>query len=71
MRAFLDRIESSLRENPRPITVIYVNPADHHLFGRSGIVEVPLHGRAAWLLKLLSPFEVRAYEFAAGKTDKS
>ena len=69
MRAFLDRIERSVRENPRAITLIYVNPADHHLFERPGIVEVPLRGRAAWLLKLLSPFEVHAYEFETGKTD--
>ena len=59
----------SVRENPRAITLIYVNPADHHLFERPGIVEVPLRGRAAWLLKLLSPFEVHAYEFETGKTD--
>jgi hypothetical protein len=69
MRAFLERIERSIRENPRPITLIYVNPADHHLFERAGIVEVPLRGRTAWLLKLLSPFAVRVYEFEVGKPD--
>ena len=65
MREFLGRIDRSVRQNPRPVVVLYANPGEHHLFARAGATELPLRGRNSWLLRLLSPFEVRAYSFGS------
>jgi hypothetical protein len=63
MRAFLDRIDATVKDNPRPITLLYVNPAERHLLARPGVVELPLRGPKALLLRLFSPYRVRAYSW--------
>ena len=40
MSAVLENIESSLQNNPRKITVIYINPLQKHLFAENGYKEV-------------------------------
>src|SRR6185436_6704832 len=61
MRPFLERIDVSVRNNPRPVMLIYVNPAEAHLLARAGVRELPLKGPKALLLKLFSPYRVRLY----------
>ena len=61
MRPFLERIDASVRNNPRPVMLIYVNPAEAHLLARPGVSELPLKGPKALLLKLFSPYRVRLY----------
>lgn len=63
MRGFLDRIAASVRERPRPVTVIYVNPEEGLLFARPDVVELPLRGPKAWLLKLFSPYRARIFSW--------
>ncbi len=63
MRPFLERIDASVRDNPRPIALIYVNPAQSHLLARPGVSELPLKGPKALLLKLFSPYPVRIYSW--------
>jgi hypothetical protein len=61
MRPFLERIDASVRDNPRAIILIYVNPAEAHLLARPGVSELALKGPKAWLLKLFGPYRVRVY----------
>lgn len=63
MRPFIERIAASHRENPRPVTVIYVNPKHADLFERPDVEEIALRGRDAWKLRLLGPYEARAYRW--------
>ncbi len=65
MRPFLERIDASVRHNPRPVILIYVNPAEAHLLARPGVTELPLKGPKAWLLKLFSPYRVRVYSWGS------
>jgi hypothetical protein len=66
MRAFVDRIDRSVRAAPRPMLVLYANPVYRNVFARPGIVEVRLAARQRWLLRLLSPFDVRAFAWSSG-----
>jgi hypothetical protein len=63
MREFIERVEDTIRLHPRPVVILYANPAHRHLFAREGIVELKRRGLAGWLLSLFSPFGVRAYAF--------
>jgi hypothetical protein len=61
MGALLDRIDQSVRDHPRSVVVVYVNPAERQAFARPGVSEIKLGGRAALFLRLFSPYRVRAY----------
>ena len=61
MKNFVERIERSLRLAPRPIVLVYVNPAEHRCLLRPGIMPLAFTGIAASLLKWLSPYKVNAY----------
>ncbi|MCC5979480.1 MAG: hypothetical protein JJU21_15575 [Salinarimonas sp.] len=63
MRPFIERVAQSHRDNPRPITVIYVNPKHADLFERSDVEELALKGTDAWKLRLFGPYAVRAYRW--------
>jgi hypothetical protein len=63
MSAFLDRIAASMRANPRPIVLIFVNPVVGSIMERSDVVEHPLRGPKAWLLKFFSPYRVRTFSW--------
>ena len=61
MRPFLERVADSHRRNPRPITILYVNPKHASLFGRDDVVEIPLKGPSAQLLRWFGPYPVRVF----------
>lgn len=61
MKDFVTRIERSVRQQPRPIVLVYVNPAEHRCFVRPDVMPLPLKGLAAVLLRWFSPFKVNAY----------
>ena len=63
LKEFVDRLEDSIRSHPRPVVVLYANPADRDVFAREGVVELKRRGLAGWLLRLFSPVGVRAYAF--------
>ena len=63
LRAFVEHVEESLRKHPRPVVVLYANPADRHVFDREGVIELKSRGVASWLLRLFSPVAIRAYAF--------
>jgi hypothetical protein len=63
MQPFLNRIERSVIENPRPIIVLYANPTHPELFERPGIGEIAMIPRYRRLIRFLSPYAVRAYRF--------
>lgn len=58
---FLDRLAQSVRERPRPVIVVYVNPTVAQAFERSDFAPVGLRLREQRLIKFFSPFAVRAY----------
>lgn len=63
MRPFIERVAQSHRANPRPITVIYINPKHAELFARPDVEEVPLRGRAAWKLRHFGPYQSRVFRW--------
>lgn len=63
MARFLDRLAASVKKDPRPVVILYVNPTQAHLFDRSELDEIALRGTAATLLRLFSPYRVRAYRW--------
>jgi hypothetical protein len=63
MSAFLDRIAASMRANPRPIVLIFVNPVVGSVMARPDVIEHPQRGSKAWLLKFFSPYRVRAFSW--------
>lgn len=63
MARFLDRLATSVKAHPRPVVILYVNPTQAHLFDRPGLDEVALQGAPATLLRLFSPYRVRAYRW--------
>jgi hypothetical protein len=63
MLPFLQRVEESHRANPREIVVVYANPVHAELFSRFQTRELKLGGRAGLLLRLASPYRVRAYRW--------
>lgn len=69
MSAFLSRIATSMRANPRPLVLIFVNPVVESLMAHPDVIELPLRGSKAWLLKFLSPYRVRVFNWrtAQGK----
>src|SRR5438034_1155090 len=54
MRAFLDRLDSSVHSNPRSVIVVYVNPKQQRLFVRPGVHEIPLAPHERWLIRMFS-----------------
>jgi SAM-dependent methyltransferase len=62
MEAFLDRLVASIRSAPHPHRLLYVNAKEHRMVEARGFVETPLGSRERLLLRMLSPFEVRAYQ---------
>jgi hypothetical protein len=65
MDALLDRLVRSLRAEPRPHRLLYLNPQERRKFEAREFVEVALRRRERMLISLLSPFDVRAYQLAA------
>jgi hypothetical protein len=63
MAKFLDRVDESRRRHPRPIIAIYVHPLEARLFDRPGVAELTLRGPAAMALRLVSPSQVRAWQW--------
>jgi hypothetical protein len=61
MRPFLDLVSASMREHPRPILAIYVNPVASRAFERRDIQEISLAPRERALIRLFSPYAVKAY----------
>ena len=61
MDSFLDRLVQSLRSSPRPHRLLYLHPKEHRMFQAKGFVELPLRRRERVLLRLFSPFGVKAY----------
>lgn len=62
MEAFLDRLVASVRSAPHPHRLLYANAKEHQMVEARGFVPVPLARRARLFLRMLSPFEVRAYQ---------
>ena len=71
MRPFIRRIESSVAEYPRPIIVLYVNPCLSELFLRSDVSEITMTPYYRTLIRLFSPYAVRAFRFASIATEPS
>ncbi len=71
MRAFLDRIDHLLRERPRRVIAIYINPVARRAFSRPGVVAIRFASRERALIALFAPDDVRAYAWnpAAISTD--
>jgi hypothetical protein len=65
LASFLDRVDASVRANPRPVVAVYVHPLEAQLFARRGVFEIPLRGAAARALRLFSPSRVRVWRWAA------
>lgn len=63
MRPFIERVAQSHRANPRPITIIYINPKHAELFARPDVEEVTLRGRAAWKLRHFGPYQSRVFRW--------
>ena len=63
MRPFVRRIEKSVAENPRPITVLYVNPSFAEIFERPGIRETRMTPYYRMLIRFFSPYAVRTFRF--------
>ena len=63
LRPFVQRIERSVADNPRPVIVLYVNATNAGVFARPGIREVSLRRPYATLIRAISPYSVRAYRF--------
>lgn len=61
MKGFVARLEEAVRRVPRPLLVLYVNPAHAQAFRRPGIRELALTGPARALIRLVSPYRVRAF----------
>lgn len=64
MRPFLERVAESHRDDPRPITILYVNPKHASLFDRDDMKEIPLKGPSAQLLRWFGPYPVRVFSLA-------
>ena len=65
MRPFLDRVDASVRQNPRPMIAVYVNPMASGAFSRPTIVKRPLAWRYRALIAMLSPHAVEVYSWKA------
>ncbi|MFN3689181.1 hypothetical protein [Salinarimonas sp.] len=63
MRPFVERLRESVRADPRPVEVVYVNPKHPDLFEAPDIRERNLDPRASRRVRALSPYGVRVYSF--------
>lgn len=56
MRAFLKNVEASLARKPRPLLIIYHNPAEHLMWSGSDYFELTETRTVRWLYRKISVF---------------